>query len=148
MREDTSTAVDLLTESLRAKGMRMTPQRAVIYEIMKRIKGHGHLTAQEVFERARDRLPGLNVATVYRTLEMLHEAELVDLMAYGTEVRFSLRDPKHRHCHLVCRNCDRVLDLELDEIERLAKRLKTETGFAMDVDHLTLSGLCKRCGQV
>lgn len=137
---------DSLADHLRDKGLRLTPQRAVIYEILRHVKGHGHLTAQEIFDRARGRLPGLNVATVYRTLEMLHEAGLVDIMERpGSEVRFALRDPANRHCHLVCRSCQRVFDIELDEVERLALRIHSESGFRMDVDHLTLSGRCKRC---
>jgi Fur family ferric uptake transcriptional regulator len=134
-------------ERLRQTGLRLTPQRTVIFEILGKVKGHGHLTAQQVFDVARDRLPGLNVATVYRSLEALHEAGLVDRMLAqpGDEVRYAVRDPQHRHCHLVCSRCGREHELELDVVLRLARAVEKETGFRVDVDHLTLGGRCQTC---
>src|SRR5947208_1978563 len=100
-----------LNDQLRHTGLRLTPQRAAILEIVSKQVGHHHLTAQEVYQDARDRLPGLNAATVYRTLEALHEAGLVDMMVTGQDVvRFALHDPNHRHCHLACRSCETVLE--------------------------------------
>jgi Fur family ferric uptake transcriptional regulator len=140
-------AVDLLPQ-LKQQGLRLTPQRAIILQTVAEVTGHAHLTVQEVYSRARDRLPGLNVATVYRTLEMLHRAALIDLMISSSgEVRFSLHDPGHRHCHLVCRECKQVLEISVEEVSLLARKLQKEQGFSIDVDHLTLSGVCRECGK-
>ncbi|MBM3465631.1 MAG: transcriptional repressor [Armatimonadetes bacterium] len=138
---------DILPTLLRGQGLRVTPQRAVIYDIIGAIEGHAHLTAQEVYDQARSRLPGLNVATVYRTLETLHGAGLVDMM--GTpgagEVRFSLRDPRRRHAHLLCRGCRAELEIPLEVVERMAREVSALNGFEVDVDHLTFPGVCGKC---
>ena len=71
-----------LANELRSKGHRVTPQRAVILETI--AHKNGHLCAQDIYTDARRKLPGLNLATVYRTVEVLHEAEMVDLFNDGS----------------------------------------------------------------
>jgi Fur family ferric uptake transcriptional regulator len=135
---------DRLSGELRLSGFRVTPQRGVILETIAHMKGH--LSAQEVFESARLRLPGLNIATVYRTLETLHEAGLVDFMLSATDpVRFSLRDQDNPHDHLVCRRCHKVLELDHDLLTPLASGVARDQGFRLDTDHLTLTGICHAC---
>jgi Fur family ferric uptake transcriptional regulator len=137
-----------LTTSLRQGGLRMTSQRSIILDVLAATDGHRHMTAQEVYTRAHKRLPGLNVTTVYRTLDTLHEAGLVDLMtAGGGEVRFAIRNPEHRHCHLVCRVCSRELEFDVAMMGGFADRLRKATGFRVDVDHVALGGVCGECHQ-
>jgi Fur family ferric uptake transcriptional regulator len=133
-----------LSHELREQGYRVTPQRAVILETIAHLDGHR--TAQEVFRVAGERLPGLNLATIYRTLDTLHAASLVDLFDDGGGVtRFSLRDPEHRHGHLICRGCGRTLTLDPAQMASLGSEIQRGTGFQIDLEHLTLSGLCERC---
>jgi Fur family ferric uptake transcriptional regulator len=129
---------------LRAAGHRVTPQRLVILETV----AHADqcTSPQEVFAQASRRLPGLNQATVYRTLQRLHDADLVDLHTNGGHaLRFSLRDPKHPHAHLVCRVCGRELELDPHVMTPLRQMVRRRTGFHVDAQHLTLTGLCSRC---
>lgn len=143
---ETHPATDALADRLRQSGLRLTPQRAVILDVVAHKGDHHHLTAQEVFIDARDRLPGLNAATVYRTLEALHEAGLVDMMMVGSSaVRFSLHNPSRRHCHLACRICNEVTEMDYDVVQPLAQAVLAGQGFLVDADHLTLSGLCRNC---
>ena len=124
--------------------MRVTPQRAVILETLARSPGHA--SARQVYRRARGRLPGLNLVTVYRTLQRLHEAGVVDLLSNGTEVvRFARRDPGRPHQHLVCRRCRRLLELNSDLVRRLARQVRREHGFRLEADHLALRGVCRTC---
>jgi Fur family ferric uptake transcriptional regulator len=133
-----------LSGELRLSGFRVTPQRGVILETIAHMEGH--LSAHEVFEAARLRLPGLNIATVYRTLETLHEAGLVDFMVSATDpVRFSYRDQDKPHDHLVCRRCHQVLELDHDLLRPLASGVARDHGFHLDTDHLTLTGICQAC---
>ena len=135
---------DKLASELRQRGFRVTPQRGVILETI--AHNQGHQSVQEVYAQAGKRLPGLNIATVYRTLEMLHRAGLVDLLSTKAYiVRFSLHDPQHPHYHLICRNCDKVLELAPDLIDELANALKRDHGFLLDSSHLTLTGICRAC---
>jgi Fe2+ or Zn2+ uptake regulation protein len=135
-----------LTNDLRRHGIRITPQRAVILETIAHMDGHR--TALEVYQAAEERLPGLNLATVYRTLETLHEAELVDFFATSGEVtRFSLRNPEDLHGHLVCERCGITLTIAPHHATLLAESVREETGFEITLDHLTLGGLCRDCAR-
>jgi Fe2+ or Zn2+ uptake regulation protein len=133
-----------LMRDLRAAGHRVTPQRMVIRESVAHARDH--TSAQQVFLQARRRLPGLNPATVYRTLQTLHAAGLVDLYTNeGQTLRFSLRDPEHPHAHLLCRSCGGELELDPEMLTPLVKSVHRRTGFHLDAQHLTLAGLCSRC---
>jgi Fe2+ or Zn2+ uptake regulation protein len=138
------TCGDDLKGKLSAEGFRLTPQRLVIFEELAHFKGHR--SAQEVYEAASERLPGLNLATVYRTLDSLHQAGLVDLMESGTDqLRFSLRNPDRPHAHLICRCCGETLELPAEALEQLSNDIRRRKGFALDLDHLSFMGLCKCC---
>lgn len=133
-----------LTGELRAAGHRVTPQRLVILESV--AHSRDHTSAGKVFTEARRRLPGLNPATVYRTLQTLHAAGLVDLYTDGGQtLRFSLRDPQHPHAHLVCHTCGGEQKLDPKQLAPLARSVRRSTGFRLDTRHLTLSGLCSAC---
>lgn len=131
---------------LKSRGLRATSQRVVLLRLLLEVEGHRHLTAQEIHDRATETLPGLNLATVYRTLEGLNEAGLVDRLDAGLDqVRYSYRDPEHRHGHLCCSSCGKVDEFDYRLVVRLAEELKERHGFQLSTHHLGLSGLCKTC---
>ncbi len=131
-------------DELRARGFRVTPQRAVILEEV--AHAQGHTSARAVHQAAGGRLPGLNLATVYRTLEALHQAGMVDLMAVGSDrMLFALRDPNECHGHLICERCGRMLDIAEQDLQRLAKQIGQRYRFRVDIRHLTLRGHCSQC---
>ncbi len=133
-----------LEQELRKSGVRVTAQRSVILETVAHLGDHA--SALEVFEKARRRLPGLNQATVYRTLDNLHQVGMIDFLdREGEPLRYSLRDRLSPHCHLVCRKCGEVLAVDAAEFRRLAHSIERVHGFSAEVDHLSLTGLCRRC---
>jgi Fe2+ or Zn2+ uptake regulation protein len=133
-----------LAREMRTRGFRVTAQRTIILETIAHMGGH--ISAQEVYEKATERLPGLNLATVYRTVETLHEAGLIDLFDTQSEpMRFALRDHENPHGHLVCKHCGRVMDLDVDLIQELANSVAERTEFHIDHHHLTLQGTCLSC---
>jgi len=135
-----------LAKAMREKGFRVTAQRAIILETIAHMQGH--ISAQEVFERASARLPGLNLATVYRTVESLHKADMVDLLSpSGQPKRFALRDAGDPHGHIVCRNCGAASTLNNEAIRHLAARVYDSTGYVLDEHYLTLEGLCPACAR-
>ncbi len=133
-----------LAEELREQGFRVTPQRAIILETI--AHQGGHLSVQQVYEKAQERLPGLNLATVYRAVESLHEAGLVDLYSKGTDpVRFSLRDPDDVHGHMICRSCGADYRLEAPSLHMIHDQIRSSYGFDIDIHHLLLEGCCPSC---
>ena len=133
-----------LAEELRGRGYRVTPQRAVILETVAHMQGH--IAVQEVFQIAGERLPGLNIATVYRTLDTLEEAGLVDKLSFGSSTdRYSLRDSAHPHGHLVCECCGAIVELGPELLQRVAQIVEEATGHQINHAHLTLPGKCRAC---
>lgn len=135
---------DRLAVELRKKGYKVTAQRTILLETIAH-KGD-HLSVQEVYKEARERLPGLNLATVYRTVDSLRDAGLIDWYSPGSEpMQFALRDHENPHGHLVCKSCGEVLDLDLDLVEDFKQKVQGASGFQIDGNHLTLEGLCVEC---
>jgi Fur family transcriptional regulator, ferric uptake regulator len=133
-----------LAERLRRKGVRPTRQRLAVLEALEQEPNDA--TAQELWRRLRERdEQGLGLATVYRTLAVLRDHGVVDVLAHhDDELCYRLCTDAHHH-HLVCTRCHRVVELAdcgLDEwIEGIAER----NGFA-DVGHrLELAGVCASC---
>ncbi len=127
---------------LRREGHRITPQRRVILEVMQ--QSGGHLTPGEVFLRARERLPGLTEATVYRTLDFLTRKGLI-LAAHVGGGRLVYEVAEHEHHHLICRQCGHTAEIPHQPLESLYQRFEVQTGFYIDSSHLTFFGLCPDC---
>jgi len=138
------TCGERLRQEMRLRGIRITPQRSMILEAVSHLGGHPTVT--EVYREAARRLPGLNPATVYRALDSLQAAGLVDGMASGGgRARYSLRDLSHPHHHLVCVDCGGELELEAGWINRLAQQVRRRRGFRLHTHHLALAGQCREC---
>ena len=127
---------------LRAKGYRLTPQRELVLRAVERL---GHATPDEVFAAVREESSAVNISTVYRTLELLEELDLV------RHAHLTDRAPTYHsaatpaHVHLVCRRCGKVTEAVPEAIEPLVHALKERHGFSTDVGHLTVFGACAEC---
>jgi Fe2+ or Zn2+ uptake regulation protein len=131
-----------LKQTLRERGLRVTPQRILIHRAL---SGLGrHATADEVLARVEPQLPNASLPTVYATLELLEELGIAHRIAAGTGA--TLWDPRSEpHHHLVCRSCGRVDDLDVKLDTGAAFRAARRRGFRPDDSELIVSGLCERC---
>jgi Fur family transcriptional regulator, ferric uptake regulator len=131
-----------LHDRLRARGLRLTPQRQLVLEA---VVGLGHATPDDILEQVRRTAAGVNISTIYRTLELLEGIGLVTHthLSHGAPTYHSSAVPKH--VHLVCRSCKRVSDVDPDVVAPMVQRLQREEGFETDVAHLTVFGLCRNC---
>lgn len=131
---------------IRDRNLRVTEQRTTLLRLLCEVDGHRHLTAKELLDLASPGLPALNLATVYRTLDGLHDAGLVDRMGPKSEqFQYSFRDPTHLHGHLFCHRCGGTQELDYALIVEIARTFAASRQFAIDRDHLTLSGICGIC---
>jgi len=129
--------------SLRSRGYRITPQREMVIEAI--AHADRHMSAEEVFAGLQKRTQTTNLATVYRTLEMLWEEGLACRNDLG-EGRIVYATYKHGpHIHLVCRQCNRVIDADPAILEPLGEALETRHNFAPDLRHLSIFGICADC---
>lgn len=130
---------------LRARGLRWTPQRRVLVEVLSTTDGH--VTGSELVERCRERDPGTIPSTVYRTLDVLEELGVLS-HSHGVDGREEFHVlPEAEHGHLYCRGCGGEWDLATDDpaVRTAVAAFDTQRGFAVDVSHLTLSGRCAAC---
>jgi Fur family ferric uptake transcriptional regulator len=130
-------------ESLRDEGYRLTPQRMMILKII--YDSQGHISAEEIHQRVRQQYPFVDISTVYRTLNLLKKLRLItETDLGGGSVRYECLE-HGRHHHLVCRQCGASFPLEHSLLAPLEKRLLREYGFAADLDHFAIFGLCPKC---
>ena len=128
---------------LRAAGLRWTPQRGVVLDVLAGVDGH--VTGAELVERSRQIDPDTTPSTVYRTLDVLEELGVV-AHSHGREGRQEFHvNPVANHGHLVCSGCGRSWELGPDEVGPLVDRLRMDRGFAVSVDHLSVEGRCSTC---
>jgi Fur family transcriptional regulator, ferric uptake regulator len=136
-----ATADDVL-RLLRERGLRMTPQRrAIVGEIM---AAKGHISPTRLAARVRDRVPGVNPSTVYRTLATLEELGVLSHAHLESGPEYHRRS-ESGHVHLVCARCRREDELSLAEAGRLKALITRHHGFAPDLSHFAISGLCADC---
>jgi len=132
-----------ILESLREEGYRLTPQRMMILGII--LDSDEHISAEEIHQRVCQQYPFVDISTVYRTLNLLKKLRLITETDLGGGcVRYELVD-KGRHHHLICRECGRTFALQHRFLQPLQKRLLREYGFAADIDHFAIFGLCQGC---
>jgi len=134
----TDQAPSPIVDRLREEGRRITRERRLLLEIIER---NPHLDAAGIYLLAHQQNAKIGLATVYRTLNLLTELELVDVVSLGEDhSHYEIRGDDH--VHLVCLDCGSVREIpplpdfrSLDEIE----------GFEVHQAHLELIGLCEAC---
>lgn len=137
----TPTDVPDLARRLRDRGLRMTPQRE---QILAAVRALGHSTPEQISEAVSD----VDVATVYRTLELLEELDLVRHTHLGHGAP-SYRPSEDDHLHVVCHSCGQVVEVPHDvehAVDDLAAALLAAKGFRIDRSHFTVFGTCRECG--
>lgn len=129
---------------LHARGMRWTPQRRMLVEVL--LASRGHVTGTELVERCRRLDPETTPSTVYRTLDALEEIGLVR-HSHGADGREEYHVlPAAEHGHLRCERCGGTWEIQADEAERLTQALADGRGFELNLSHLTIVGRCAGCG--
>lgn len=133
-----------LAESLRARGYRLTPQRQLVLAAVTEL---GHATPEDVHAWVRSRAEGVNISTVYRTLELLEEIGLITHahLSHGAPTYHAAGGPQH--AHIICHTCGSIAELEPANLGTMIETIHSRTGFVPDIGHLTVFGECARCAQ-
>ena len=130
-------------DALRARGLRWTPQRRLILDVLAGTTGH--ITGSELVERCRARDPETIPSTVYRTLDVLEELGYVR-HSHGAEGREEYHVlPGSEHAHLRCLDCGGSWEVESEEAQELVARLGASRGFEVTLSHVTIGGRCRGC---
>ena len=104
-----------------------------------------HATPDDILIEVRKTASGVNISTVYRTLELLEELQLVSHAHLGHGApTYHLAD-RHHHIHLVCRDCTNVIEADVEVAAEFRAKLRDTFGFETDMKHFAIFGRCRDC---
>ena len=135
--------VEEIVSQLRDHGMRITPQRMAVLNVI--VGNKEHLSTEDIYERVRTDYPMIGLATIYKTVTMLKE------MGAISELNFSHHSARYDgsgappHPHFVCNQCNRIIDIEEDIPEDLSKNIAKKNGYHITNYRLDFFGICPKC---
>jgi len=140
-----STSVARNRRDLTAAGLRVTSQRAIIMDIIKR--GEPHLDADEIYQRARKREPRISLSTVYRSLQRFKEMGLVEEYHFHEDHHHYEVKSASTHHHLVCLGCGRVIEFDYDLVGQIKENVPEAVKFDITETELHIKGYCPECSK-
>lgn len=134
-------------ERLSAKDHKFTPQRAAVFKVFWDNKDK-HLSAEDVFLLVKKDFPEIGLATVYRTLELFEELDILHELNLGdgrSRYEFSPHEEHHHHHHLLCLNCGKIMEVKTDLLETLENNIRREYKFFITDHQVKFYGYCEEC---
>ncbi len=134
---------DNAADAIKAAGRRVTVQRAAVMDAIREIGGHAPV--DRIVARLRESHPQIDIATVYRTVDLLGRLHIINEVRVGDVSHYEYAAPGSHHGHMVCEHCGETFHLPPEHLRELRDRLRADAGFDLHAEHLTLSGLCREC---
>ena len=139
-------SLEVIYQKLQEKDYKLTPQRKRILKILLDNEQE-HLSAEDIYKIVKHHYPEMGLATVYRTLEILADIDILEKMNFDdgkARYEFSSYD-KHHHHHLICLKCSKVIEFNDDLLDVLERTISEKKDFEV-VDHkLKFYGYCSKC---
>jgi Fur family ferric uptake transcriptional regulator len=124
---------------------RSTEQREIILETIQR--ADKHLDADEIYQLARQKSRSISLSTVYRSLQLFKELELIEEHQFNGTRRYYEITPHSKHQHMVCLGCGRIFEFKCPSSERLKSEIGRDEGFKVTDAEVRLLGYCPECQQ-
>ena len=130
---------------LHSHNLRLTPQRQIVWDAL--AGSNGHATAEELLTVAQQKIPGFNIASVYRTLASLEDLALIrsSQLGHGGRVYEILPSGEEGHQHLLCTNCGKTIHFSAAEAAQLRRKLQQAHGFELQGGEVIVAGRCPEC---
>lgn len=130
---------------LKANALKFTIQREVILEML--YNSDEHLTPEALHHLIQEKHPELNtgIATVYRTLSLLEDSDMVTSLSFGAQGKKYELGAKDHHDHLICTQCGTIEEFVDEEIENKQHKIAEEFGFLMQEHSMQIYGICRAC---
>ena len=137
--------VEEASTAIREAGGRFTSQRQLIVELLETTEGH--LDAEGLYHLAYERDTSVSLATVYRTLNVLKDAGLIDQRYFAREHGREYYEPvsAHEHYHFTCKSCKRVIEFESGLVDEIKRTLEARLGVSVTHACVCFEGLCQTC---
>jgi Fur family ferric uptake transcriptional regulator len=138
-----------IKELVKARGYKLTPQRRATLDVILQNEGK-HMSTEEVYLEVKKVCPEIGLATVYRTMQLLEEMNV--LLKYNFDDgrnRYELNHPEedHHHHHLICKKCGVVIEVEEDLLEELEQKVQDKYKFMVEDHSVRFTGYCSSCAQ-
>lgn len=136
-----------IKQKLHEAGFKLTPQRELTVEVLLE-KEKDHLSAEEIYLLVKAKNAGIGLATVYRTLEILTELQIINKLTFQDGIArydLNMNDQKHQHHHLLCLKCGSIEEVKQDMLFEIELEIEKEYEFKVKDHRLTFHGLCKNC---
>lgn len=143
--EKTDTTLNAIKKSLYKAGYKLTSQREVILEAL---LDREHLSAEEIYLKVKSENSSIGLATVYRTLDLLSELNIINKIAFQDGIsRYDLNNNQQAHQphYLLCMSCGKIDEVEQDMLEDIEREIEKNCQFQIKDHRLTFHGLCREC---
>ena len=134
-----------LKEIVKSKGLKYSTQREEILKVLYNSKKH--LTPEEIYNEVKKYNSSIGLATVYRALSFLEKEGLVNSISFGTEGKKYELNRGHHHDHMICLNCDKIIEFYDEELEKLQEKIAKKHGFKLVAHELNMYGICDSCNK-
>lgn len=139
---EADTRFDQLITALKERDFRLTPQRVELVRLI--AASEGHPSANQFYEKIKEKFPTMSHATVYKTLALLKEINQVFEIDLHGDSHYDGNRPQP-HPHLICMKCNKIVDGEDTLNQEIVKKLEQESGFTILRPQVSLYGLCPDC---
>jgi Fur family ferric uptake transcriptional regulator len=129
---------------LKEKDLKLTAQRELILETF--LNHQGHVSAEELFQKAREKQTHVGFATVYRTLKHMTQCGLARELDFGDgRIKYEPEYNHQHHDHMICTKCGTYIEFLNPQIEELQEQVSRKHGFKITSHRMQLYGLCQKC---
>ncbi len=129
---------------LKEKDLKLTAQRELILEVF--LNHRGHISAEELFGKAREKQSHVGFATVYRTLKHMTRCGLARELDFGDgRIKYEPEYNHQHHDHMICNQCGAYIEFLNPQIEELQEQVSRKHGFKITSHRMQLYGLCQKC---
>ncbi len=140
---DVQHRIETIVTALRHQRHKLTPQRMAIVRVL--AASVGHPSAEAVYNRLKDEFPSMSLATVYRNIQLIKSlGQVLELGFADGSNRYDGNKP-YPHPHLVCTRCGKIMDPDLESLERMTAELIRATGYKVETHRLDFFGVCPDC---
>ncbi len=132
-----------LTTALQKAGMRITPQRVAVCELL--AASHEHPTAAMIYDELKPRFHSLSLATIYNTLDTLVGLGVVNVLGHAGDDKVHYDADTEPHVNLACIACSRIIDIPSEHVTHLDSEISAASGYKLLGARVLYYGLCPTC---
>jgi Fur family ferric uptake transcriptional regulator len=143
--KDYLTLLEEFRQLIKENGLKFTKQRELVLKIL--YDNSGHFTPENIYNLIKSSYPDITIgiATIYRTLALLEESNMVNSISFGSKGKKYELGIKDHHDHLICIECGRLIEFQDEIIEKRQEAISKKFDFKMTGHTMNIIGICKDC---